>query len=183
MKDAAEGLDKKLNIAVIAILIVPVIFGQLFHLAQLAERAQSDIICTLTRNDYLVFMAIESGRNNIASYIPYAGWAMFGVIIMQVVAGIIMLYEIHVIIANRKGKVKESLFKNHKIAILRFFTVLLVLFTVSDYYVSIKKPEAIERTSFVYSVVEQRKDFFMSCGNASTVKLGDQSSLISKDKK
>lgn len=176
-----KGIDKKLNIAALIIVILPIIFGQLFHLAQLLERKRSDIICTLNSQDYLIFLAMEGGRSNITSYIPFQGWYMICIIIMQLVASIILLYEIHVIIVNRKGKIKESLFKNHKRSMLKFFTVLLLLFAVSDWYVSTNKQDAIDRTSFIYSTVEGRRDFFLGCGNASTVKLGDESKLISKD--
>lgn len=176
-----KGIDKKLSLAAWIYVIAPIIFGQLFHLAQLLERKQSDIVCTLNSNDYLVYLAMEAGRSNITSYIPFAAWNMVSIIIMQVVASIILLYEIHVTIVNRKDKKKESLFKNHKRSMLKFFTVLLVLYTVSNWYVSIKRPEAIENTSFVYSMVETRQDLFLACGNASTVKLGDESAITGKD--
>lgn len=182
MKDRGlKGLDKKLSITAWGYVIVPIVFGQLFHLAQLLERKQSDVLCTLNSNDYLVFLAMEAGRSNITSYIPFAAWQMLSVITMQLVASIILLYEFHVIIVNRKDKKKESLFKNHKKSMLGFFTVLALLFAVSDWYISIKKPEAIEHTKFIYSLIEQRQDFFMVCGNASTVKLGDESEIIGKD--
>lgn len=176
-----KNLDKKLRIAAWFYVIAPIVFGQLFHLAQLLERKQSDILCTLNSNDYLVFLAMEAGRSNITSYIPFAAWQMLSIITMQLFACIVLLYEIHVIIVNRKSKTKESLFKNHKNSMLSFFTVLALLFAVSDWYISIKKPEAIDHTKFVYSIIEQRQDFFMSCGNASIVKLGDESKIIKKD--
>lgn len=180
-KRGLTGIDKKLSIATWCYIIAPIVFGQLFHLAQLLERQQSDVICTLNNNDYLVFLAMEAGRSNITSYIPFAAWNLLSVIIMQLVASIILLYEIHVIIVNRKQKRKESLFKNHRISMLKFFTVLLVLFAISDWYVSIKRPEAVENTAFVYSLVESRKDLFLACGNANTVKLGDETKIIGKD--
>lgn len=172
-----EGFNKKLNIAAFIFVFAPILFGQLFHLAQLIERSRSGVICTLSSSDYLLFLAMEAGRNNITSYIPFAAWKMLSIITLQLVAAIILLYEIYVIIANRKTKTKESLFKNHKRSMLSFFTVLLVLSAVSNWYLSIKRPEAIEQASFVYSLAESRQDFFMACGNASTVKLGDNSKL------
>lgn len=177
-----NGFDKKLKIVLWVFMIAPILLGQFMLIAQFIERRTSDVICTLNNSDFLIFLALEGGRNDIASYIPFAAWSKLGVIIMQVVAGIILIYEIHVTIVNRKGKVKTSLFKNHKNSMLRFFTVMLVLFSVSEYYVSVKNLEGIERTHFVYSIVEQRKDFFMSCSNSNMVKIGQESTLISKDK-
>ena len=164
------------------VIVVPIALGQFMIIAQMIERRTSDMVCTVTNSDFLMFLALEAGRNDIATYIPFAAWAKLGIIIMQVVAGIILIYEIHVTIVNRKVKVKDSLFKNHKRTMLRFFTVMLVLFSVSEYYVSVKNEEGIERTHFIYTIMDQRQDFFMACSNAYMVKVGKESKFINKDK-
>lgn len=231
-----KDFDKKLRVTGLIFILTPILFGQLFHLLQLFEQTQSDYLCTLTDSDYLTYLAIESGRNNMSSYIPFAIWNMLTMVFIQISASVILLYEIHVIIVNEKAKikntvaknskkaffsltrirvpfftkkpkvdeestpvitkdvaeesdvkhntgiVKQSLVKHHKKALFNFFAMLVLILTLSEYYVSVKKPQALTQVNFMGKVITGRQDFFIACSGASDVILGDESKLIQKQK-
>lgn len=97
---------------------------------------------------------------------------------MQAFAALIMLYEIHVIIVNRKEHKKDSIFKNNKRAILSFFSVLLIFYTASTYYVSVKRPQALENVNFIHSEIKKDLNFFATCSAASKITLSQERALV-----
>ena len=173
---------RKILVAILwVVIIAPIIFGQLFHLSQVLEQSYSEYKCVVTPNDYLLWLAIKSGRDSLTTYMPFSLWSMLNILIMQIVLGIIFIYEIHVLYVNRKKEIKESLFKNNKKAMLRFFSVLLLLYTVSESYISVKQPQAIKETSFVNSQISDRESFFIMCGSTGDIEIGEKSTLIKKE--
>lgn len=176
-----KDIKKTLKAILWVVVITPIIFGQLFHLAQVLEQNYSEYQCILTPNDYLLWLAIKSGRESLTTYMPFSLWSMLNIFIMQIILAIIFIYEIHVLIVNRKKEIKESLFKNNKKAMLRFFSVLLLLYTVSESYISVKQPQALQETSFVSSQISDRENFFIMCGGTGDIKVGEKSKLIKKE--
>lgn len=183
MKYQAKDLDKTLKAILWVVILAPIIFGQVFHLSQLLEQSYSTYKCTLTPNDYLIWLAVKAGRESLAIYMPFSLWSMLNIVIIQVILSIIFIYEIYVLIVNRKKEVKESLFKNNKKVMIKFFSMLLLLYTVSEQYISVKKPQALQEASFVNSQIEGRQDFFLMCGNTGDIEVGDKSRLIKKEVK
>ena len=183
MSYKAKDLDKTLKAILWIVIITPIVFGQLFHLSQVLDQSYSDYQCTLTPNDYLIWLAIKAGRESLTTYMPYSLWSMFNIVIMQVILAIIFIYEMHVLIVNRKKEIKESLFKNNKKVMLRFFSMLLLLYAVSEQYISVKKPAALQEASFVNSQTVGRQDFFLMCTNTGSIEVGAKSQLIKKENK
>lgn len=177
----AKDLDKTLKAILLIVIVAPIAFGQIFHLTQVLEQSYSEYQCTLTNEDYLIWLAIKSGRESLTTYMPYSLWSMLNILIMQVILAIIFLYEIYVLIVNRKREIKESLFKNNKKVMLRFFSMLLLLYTVSEQYISVKQPQASQETAFVNKQIESRQNFFLMCGSTGDIKVGDKSQLIKKE--
>lgn len=181
MSNTIDRFVKSFRYIWLFVLVAPVLFAQIFNLFAVLEQSQSSVSCLITQTDYLLLTFFESGRNSAILYMPFGIWSKINIIIIQTVLVAILLYEIHVIIANRKDKVKESLFRNHKNTMLMFFTILLSLYAIGDYYVSIEKPKALAQVETLHSLIAGREDFFLACSGSNDVKFGDTSKLISKE--
>lgn len=178
MKFYADDFHKILRVTKWVVIISPLVFGQLFNFFGILEAQNSNYICELPSADYMKYLALEAGKSEMASYMPYSIWSKLNIIIMQGFAALIMLYEIHVIIVNRKEHKKDSIFKNNKRAILSFFSVLLIFYTASTYYVSVKRPQALENVNFIHSEIKKDLNFFATCSAASKITLSQERALV-----
>lgn len=174
MKFKADEFDKVLRISKWTIVIAPLVFGQLFNFLGVLDTQSNPYICELPSLDYMKYLALESGKNELSSYMPYSIWSKLNIIIMQGFAILIAIYEIHVLFVNRKEHKKDSLFKSNKKAMLSFFSILLIFYSASSYYVSVKQPQAIENVNFIHSEVDSDLDFFVTCRAASKVVLSKE---------
>lgn len=182
LKFKAKDFDKVLRITKWAVVITPLFFGQLFNYLGVLDSQNSGYICELPSADYMKYLALQVGKSDMASYIPYSVWLNLNIIIMQAFAALIALYEIHIIIVNRKVHKKDSLFKKNKRAMLSFFSVLLLFYSASSYYVSVKKPQAIENVNFISAEIDKDLGFFASCSAASKITLSNERALIKVEK-
>lgn len=175
------NIKKILTRILILLLVVPILFGMTFYLAQSFEQSVSDYVCYITEEDYLIHLALEASRRGVMAFIPFKAWSLFAFLIAEIAGILFLLYEILRPLINSKrkdGKHLESLLKRNKLILFNFFISLIAMGFIGVQYTDTIKKNASQEVGFLNAKLKNKENFFMLCSVANKVQLSNKNKIV-----